>query len=112
MRKSACWVLSLSLCLSNLWLPGSAWAEATTEELTELILLQKDQIEDYKSLDAKRQEQISQLNASLNECRDDLNKQIDTTARATAWTSGGAITGYLIGLVGVVFGATVYAVKR
>jgi hypothetical protein len=90
----------------------NAASDVETVDLFEVIKLQKEQIADYKELDLTRQEQIDQLNKSLNECREDINSEIDSSTKKAVRSNRGAIAGYVTGLVGIVFGATVYALQR
>ena len=124
MKKLVCWILSLSLSLSVLSLPVMSYpslaraAERVVElpaksvDLVELIKLQKQQIDDYSQKDQTREEQIAQLNQSLSDCRTDIEKEIDATAKKERWKAAGSISGYIVGLIGIVSAAAIYAVKR
>lgn len=102
------------MSLQTLTTPGHAQdAEGLLiPDLIEAIKLQKAQLDDYGQLDGTRQEQIKQLNETLQQCRDELSTTLVDSAKHESKMGVGAIIGYIVGVIGASVATTVALTSR
>ena len=90
-------------------MPKSVYAEGvndvTKAELVELIKLQKEQIGDYKNLALTQEDQITQLNQYLADCRSGRKKDVTDCADKLVKCENRSRTAYIIGTIIAVVGA-------